>query len=487
MKLKKIIAVMTIATMIMSTPAFSAPSNTSNGTGDIPTSEAIYATLGHWEHNEMIGMWWWQNDDGTYPYNSWNWIDGNGDGIFECYYFDSYGYMAANTKYEATGYYVNPSGAWEVDGVVQTRTTGTGVSSGSSVYAGAGHWASDSIGWWWQNNDGTYPCNTWNWLDGNQDGVSECYYFGPNGYMYANTTTPDNYTVNSSGAWISNGSVQTRGSYRNTQTGWVHDANGWRYYLNTGSCAYGWRTISGERYYFDDTGYALTGYQDIDGEYYYFFTDCSLAKRTVYDSSEGLYYYIDTSDYQVIDVTEEYSSGMGTFLRTPSGETYRVRNTGSSSGNSSSDINSDGSSSSGSNDSSIYDVDVDIDAYTREVFKLVNEERASRGRSSLEWSDELADLAQIRAEELVESFSHTRPDGSVCFTVIEEAGMSFSMAAENIAMGTDWAFGPDEVMDSWMNSSGHRANILHSSLEEIGVGCYHSGGNLYWVQLFTAG
>ena len=62
-------------------------------------------------------------------------------------------------------------------------------------------WQSDANGWWWQNDDGTRPANTWEWLDGNNDGVAECYYFGSDGYMAANTTTPDGYTVDANGAW----------------------------------------------------------------------------------------------------------------------------------------------------------------------------------------------------------------------------------------------------------------------------------------------
>lgn len=74
----------------------------------------------------------------------------------------------------------------------------------------AAEWKHDIKGWWWQNNDGSYPASCWQWIDGNNDGVSECYYFDATGYMLANTTTPDNYTVNENGAWTVNGIVQTK-------------------------------------------------------------------------------------------------------------------------------------------------------------------------------------------------------------------------------------------------------------------------------------
>lgn len=80
---------------------------------------------------------------------------------------------------------------------------------GSAMTSFAG-WQSDANGWWWQNEDGSYPSNTWQWIDGNGDGISESYYFGPDGYMLSNTTTPDGYQVNADGAWTVNGAVQTQ-------------------------------------------------------------------------------------------------------------------------------------------------------------------------------------------------------------------------------------------------------------------------------------
>ena len=72
----------------------------------------------------------------------------------------------------------------------------------------SGVWKQDQTGWWWQHDDGTYPTNGWEWIDDNNDCVAQCYYFDAAGYMLADTTTPDNYTVNASGAWTVDGSVQ---------------------------------------------------------------------------------------------------------------------------------------------------------------------------------------------------------------------------------------------------------------------------------------
>lgn len=79
-----------------------------------------------------------------------------------------------------------------------------------AIPVSAAVWQQDDTGWWYQEDNGSYPVNTWKWIDGNNDGVAECYYFNEKGYMLSNTTTPDGYQVNASGAWVVNGVVQTQ-------------------------------------------------------------------------------------------------------------------------------------------------------------------------------------------------------------------------------------------------------------------------------------
>ena len=80
----------------------------------------------------------------------------------------------------------------------------------ASVSAFAGSWQQNVRGWWWQNNDGSYPVSRWVLLDGNRDGRAEYYYFDENGYLVTDTQTPDHRTVNSDGALIRGSSVVTR-------------------------------------------------------------------------------------------------------------------------------------------------------------------------------------------------------------------------------------------------------------------------------------
>lgn len=117
-------------------------------------------------------------------------------------------------------------------------------------------------------------------------------------------------------------------------------------------------------------------------------------------------------------------------------------------------------------------------AFENEVVRLVNEERAKQGLSALSVSTELRDTARLRSQEIVRSFSHTRPDGSSCFTAFPDWN---GTKAENIAAGYATLA---KVMEGWMNSEGHRKNILTPGLRYIGVGCYESGGRYYWAQAF---
>lgn len=109
------------------------------------------------------------------------------------------------------------------------------------------------------------------------------------------------------------------------------------------------------------------------------------------------------------------------------------------------------------------------------VVSQTNAERAKQGLGALSVSSELTRAACVRAREIVQKFSHTRPDGSAWSTV------SSAVRGENIAMGQQTA---DKVMAAWMSSSGHRANILRSSFGSIGVCAYKVGNTMYWVQLF---
>ncbi len=122
-------------------------------------------------------------------------------------------------------------------------------------------------------------------------------------------------------------------------------------------------------------------------------------------------------------------------------------------------------------------------SYAAQVVSLVNAERAKQGLPALTVSTKVQQAAQTRAGELKSSFSHTRPSGASCFTALREAGVSYTRAGENIAYGQST---PAAVVQAWMNSSGHRANILSKDFTTIGVGYTVVNGTAYWAQFFTA-
>lgn len=117
-----------------------------------------------------------------------------------------------------------------------------------------------------------------------------------------------------------------------------------------------------------------------------------------------------------------------------------------------------------------------------EVYEITNNYRSLIGVSSLTLDSSLVEAASIRAKELSDSFSHTRPNGSSCFTVLSELGISYGTAGENIAAGYSSS---QSVMEGWRSSSGHYQNIISSKFKKIGIGVNIINNQYYWVQIFS--
>ena len=125
--------------------------------------------------------------------------------------------------------------------------------------------------------------------------------------------------------------------------------------------------------------------------------------------------------------------------------------------------------------------DAAVTQYEQEVIRLVNEIRVQNGLSALTYNWELSRVARYKSQDMVDNryFSHTSPTYGTPFQMIKAFGLSFRTAGENIARGYPT---PQAVVNGWMNSSGHRANILNASYTQIGVG-YVAAGH-YWTQMF---
>jgi uncharacterized protein YkwD len=125
------------------------------------------------------------------------------------------------------------------------------------------------------------------------------------------------------------------------------------------------------------------------------------------------------------------------------------------------------------------------DAYAREVLRLVNVERGNVGAPPVAWDDSLASVAYGHSVDMDARnfFSHTNPSGQGPSERLAAAGVTgLRMWGENIAYGQS---DPADVMNAWMNSTGHRNNILNPSFTLLGVGV-HGPGTIWWTQVFGA-
>ena len=126
---------------------------------------------------------------------------------------------------------------------------------------------------------------------------------------------------------------------------------------------------------------------------------------------------------------------------------------------------------------------IDLAAFADEVFRLTNMERAKEGLLPLTPTAELVNTAELRAKEIIQLFSHDRPNGSAFNTAFDENGAPYRLAGENLGKGQKT---PAEIVAGWMNSSGHRTVILNSGYTHLGVGvAIDANGTLYWAQSFT--
>lgn len=123
-------------------------------------------------------------------------------------------------------------------------------------------------------------------------------------------------------------------------------------------------------------------------------------------------------------------------------------------------------------------------AYQKEVVDLVNAERSKQGVKPLTLDAEVSSVATKKSQDMIDKnyFDHNSPTYGSPFDMLKQFGISYKTAGENIAMGQR---NPKEVVNSWMNSEGHRKNILNGNFTKIGVGvAQNSNGQIYWTQMF---
>lgn len=126
----------------------------------------------------------------------------------------------------------------------------------------------------------------------------------------------------------------------------------------------------------------------------------------------------------------------------------------------------------------------DVKALEQKVIDLVNQQRANNGLPALKANWEVSRVARYKSQDMIDKkyFAHQSPTYGSPFNMMETFGITFSAAGENIAYGQRT---PQDVMNSWMNSPGHRSNILNATYNQIGVGVAKAAnGTFYWTQMF---
>lgn len=126
------------------------------------------------------------------------------------------------------------------------------------------------------------------------------------------------------------------------------------------------------------------------------------------------------------------------------------------------------------------EIEKDSSQFAEQVLDLVNQERSKAGLSSLSMSEELSNMAMVKAQDMYNNnyFDHNSPTHGSPFDMMKEFGITYNTAGENIAKGQT---SPTQVMKDWMNSPGHKANILNNGYTQIGISYYNNA----WVQEFT--
>ena len=149
------------------------------------------------------------------------------------------------------------------------------------------------------------------------------------------------------------------------------------------------------------------------------------------------------------------------------------------------DNNNSGSTNKPNNNNNSGSTSESFSAYQKEVVDLVNIERAKAGLNPLTLDSSISNVATKKSQDMIDNnyFSHNSPTYGSPFDMLKKFGISYKTAGENIAMGQKT---PKEVVNAWMNSEGHRKNIMNPNFSKIGVGvAQKSGGSIYWTQIFV--
>ncbi|MBR1781013.1 MAG: hypothetical protein IJ751_06405 [Oscillospiraceae bacterium] len=295
------------------------------------------------------------------------------------------------------------------------------------------------------------------------------------------------------------------------QTGWQKVGGTWYYLSTDGAMQTGWQKVNGAWYYLAAGGEMQTGWQKVGGKWYYLNADGAMQTGWLKDG--GTWYYLSAdgamqTGWQKVNGTWYFLAAGGemqTGWQKSGGEWYYLDNSGAmqtgwlETGNHLYFLADDGvmlRSSGWVIDGEVYTFDANgyatpevvandpWRAYELEVVLLVNEIRVENGLDELEENWYLSRVARYKSADFRDKgyFDHQSPTYGSPFEMMQAYGIDYMAAGENIAYGYPT---PESVVTAWMNSPGHRANILNGSFTTIGVGCVQDDyGIPYWTQMF---
>ncbi|WP_352398323.1 CAP domain-containing protein [[Clostridium] aminophilum] len=269
--------------------------------------------------------------------------------------------------------------------------------------------------------------------------------------------------------WVSDGTIWYYQENGANKTGWVQDNGSW-YYMNAdGKMATGFIQDGYNTYYLDlASGAMLTGWQQIDGKWYFFSPENGGAMLRKTTTPDG--YFVNATGVWVPD--QEIKNSSTKSSSTSSTYSVKKQKTKTTSADDE-DVN---------NNKSVSLDDDALSEYADEVIDLINEVREDHGVAPLSDNSILMDIAQERAEEIVENYSHYNSDGSKAYVeMMKDYGYNYSECAENITKGNT---SPEAAVKAWVGSAGHKKNLLNKTFKETGVGVVEVKGKLYWVQVF---
>ena len=243
------------------------------------------------------------------------------------------------------------------------------------------------------------------------------------------------------------------GPYGDMQTGWINDNNNW-YYVSPFTC----------------TMMADTDFTDSNGKTYHLNPDGTMAHNVIIN---GITY---GSDGAAI-TGGSYAGNYYSYNNLVSSR-YSTYDSSSDEDDDSDDTHSSSNTNSSSSTGSSY-TDDKYDDYAEKILKLVNKERKRKGRSAVTLDPDLCEYANMRAEQIVDDFSH---DYFTENNDLPDIAGTYNLA-ENIAKGQNT---PEAVMNAWNKSSSHHEAIISKKYDRLGVGIHNENGVIYWVQIFAA-